>query len=34
MFKRIVVLAAVCFMASFGSARAQTPHAELSAYAG
>src|SRR4030095_4279078 len=34
MFKRIVVLAAVCFMASFGSARAHTPHAELGAYAG
>jgi len=34
MFKRIVVLAAVCFMASLGSARAQEPRAELSAFAG
>ena len=34
MFKRIVVLAAVCFMASLGSARAQETRAELSAFAG
>jgi hypothetical protein len=34
MFKRIVVLAAVGVLASIGTARAQSPHVEVSGYAG
>src|SRR5262245_42875828 len=34
MMKRIVTLAALCVMASIGTARAQSPHVEVSGYAG